>query len=159
MNQANTIAINANREKPIERKVFQFFVLILAVICFIPGGVSTFGGMNGSSLFGGGPLIFAEDSVLRGFADNQYRFGFGVFLAQGIALLYFLSHIEKHAVIFRFVVLALFVGGLGRLSNIVEFGVVDQQVVGPTVIELVIVPLLLLWHQRIIKATNSAAGK
>ena len=120
----------------------------------MPGGASAFGGMNGSALLGGGEMIFNADSILRGFADNQYRFGFGVFFAQGLALLFFLRNIELNATVFRFVVLALFIGGLGRLSNIMEFGLVDPQVVGPTVIELIIVPLLVLWHKRVIKTVS-----
>ncbi len=135
----------------IERKVLQLLTLLLAIICFVPGGASAFGGLNGSAALAGGEMIFNADSVLRGFADNQYRFGFGVFFAQGLALLYFLSNIERHTTIFRFVVLALFIGGLGRLSNIMEFGLVDSQVVAPTIIELIVVPLLALWHSRIIK--------
>jgi len=141
-----------NQINKVERKVFQLFIIILAIICFVPGGVSAFGGLNGSIAFGGGEVLFNSDSILRGFADNQYRFGFGVFFAQGLALLFFLRNIQLHANIFRFVVLALFVGGLARLSNIMEFGLVDDQVVGPTFIELVIIPLLALWHQRVIKA-------
>jgi len=133
----------------IERKLFQLFILFLAIICFVPGGVSAFGGLNASAALGGGELLFSADSVLRGFADNQYRFGFGVFFTQGLVLLYFLRNIEQHAILFRFAALALFIGGLGRLSNIIEYGLVDSQVVGPTVIELVVIPLLVLWHRRV----------
>jgi len=140
-----------NQVSTIERRVFQLFIIILAIICFVPGGVSAFGGLNGSAALGGGEMLFSSDSILRGFADNQYRFGFGVFFAQGLALLFFLRNIQLHANVFRFVVLALFIGGIGRLTNIVEFGLVDDQVVGPTVIELVIIPLIALWHQRVIK--------
>lgn len=140
-----------NQVSTIERRIFQLLILILAIICFVPGGASAFGGMNGSAALGGGEMIFNADSILRGFADNQYRFAFGVFFAQGLALLFFLRNIERNATVFRFVVLALFIGGLGRLSNILEFGLVDSQVVGPTVIELVIVPLLALWHSRVTK--------
>jgi len=143
-----------NQVSTIERKIFQFLILILAIICFVPGGASAFGGMNGSAALGGGEMIFNADSILRGFADNQYRFGFGVFFAQGLALLFFLRNIELNATVFRFVVLALFIGGLGRLSNIMEFGLVDPQVVGPTVIELIIVPILALWHKRVIKTVS-----
>ena len=135
----------------VERKAFQFFILILAVICFVPGAVSTFGGINASAALAGGEPIFQADSLLRGFTDNQYRFGFGVFFTQGLLLLYFLRNIERHASLFRFAALALFIGGLGRLSNILEFGVIDSQVVAPTATELVIVPLLALWHARVVK--------
>lgn len=135
--------------KQVERRVFQLFVVILAVICFVPGGVSAFGGLNASAGFAGGEALFATDSVLRGFADNQYRFGFGVFFTQGLVLLFFLRNIDANAVLFRFCALALFVGGVARLTNIMEFGVVDSQVVGPTFIELAIIPLLVLWHKRI----------
>ena len=141
-----------NQVSVLETKAFQLLILLLAVICFVPGGASAFGGLNGSSALGGGEAVFGADSILRGFADNQYRFGFGVFFAQGLALLFFLKNMRQQATLFRFVALALFIGGLGRLSNIMEFGVVDPQVVGPTVIELVIVPLLALWHVRINKA-------
>ena len=141
-----------NQVSVLETKAFQLLILLLAVICFVPGGASAFGGLNGSAALGGGEAVFGADSILRGFADNQYRFGFGVFFAQGLALLFFLKNMRQQATLFRFVAFALFIGGLGRLSNIMEFGVVDPQVVGPTVIELVIVPLLALWHVRINKA-------
>lgn len=143
-----------NQVLTIERRVFQFLILILAIICFVPGGAGTFGGMNGSAAVGGGDMIFNAGSMLRGFADNQYRFGFGIFFAQGFALLFFLRNIELNATVFRFVVLALFIGGLGRLSNIIEFGLIDLKVAVPTVIELIIVPLLALWHKRVIKIVN-----
>ena len=140
----------------IEKRVFQLLVVILAIVCFVPGGASAFGGLNGSAALFGGEAIFGADSVLRGFADNQYRFGFGVFFAQGLVLLFFLSNIHRHANLFRVAGLALFVGGLGRLSNILEYGVVDSQVIGPTAIELVIVPLLMLWHLRINRQQQAA---
>lgn len=137
------------RVSVLETRVFQLLILLLAVICFVPGGASAFGGLNGSAALGGGEAVFQADSILRGFADNQYRFGFGVFFAQGLVLLFFLRDIKQHSNLFRFTALALFIGGLGRLSNIMEYGVVDPQVVGPTVIELVVVPLLALWHLRV----------
>lgn len=140
-----------NQVSVFETRAFQLLILLLAVICFVPGGASAFGGLNGSAALGGGDAIFHADSILRGFADNQYRFGFGVFFAQGLVLLFFLRDIKQHTNLFRFAALALFVGGLGRLSNIMEFGVVDPQVVGPTVIELVIVPLLAMWHFRVVR--------
>ena len=134
-----------------ERRAFQLLAVLLAIICFIPGGASAFGGLNGSAALGGGEMIFQADSILRGFADNQYRFGFGVFFTQGLILLFFLRNIKQYALLFRFVALGLFIGGLGRLSNVLEFGLVDQQVMGPMIIELAIVPLLVLWHHRIVK--------
>ena len=73
----------------IEKKLFQLLILVLAIICFVPGGVSAFSGLNGSALLGGGELIFSADSVLRGFADNQYRFGFGVFFTPGFSVVIF----------------------------------------------------------------------
>jgi len=48
----------------------------------------------------------------------------------------------------------MFIGGLGRATNIMEYGVVDPQVVGPTVIELVLIPLLVLWHKRLVNKTQ-----
>jgi len=140
-----------NQINNVERRVFQFLILLLAIICFVPGGIATFGGINASAALANGEAVFATDSLLRGFTDNQYRFGFGVFFAQGLILLFFLSNIQQHTNLFRFVALALFIGGLGRVSNILEFGIVDSQVVGPTVIELVIIPLLVLWHRRILE--------
>ena len=140
-----------NPENKFERRSFQLLILILAVICFVPGGASTFGGINASAMLGGAEPVFKAESMLRGFTDNQYRFGFGVFLAQGFLLLYFLRNIEEHGTLFRFSALALFIGGIGRLTNIMEFGLVDEQVLAPTIIEILFVPLLIIWHRRIIK--------
>ena len=140
----------------LEKLGFQFLVAALAIICFIPGGVATFGGINASTAMATGDLILSADSMLNGFVDNQYRFGFGVFFAQGLVLLFFLSNITEHRHLFRFAALALFIGGVGRLTNIVEHGVLDDQVVGPTVIELVAIPLLVLWHLRIMNKLKAA---
>lgn len=134
-----------------EKVLFQIFIAVLAFICFLPGGVATFGGINASSSLAGGELIFNADSMLRGFVDNQYRFGFGVFFTQGLALLFFLRNIERYSTLFRFSVLSLFIGGLGRATNILDYGIVHSEVVGPTVIELVLIPLLVIWHKRIVK--------
>lgn len=96
-------------------------------------------------------MIFDQNSLLRGFADNQYRFGYGVFFTQGLVLVFFLTNIEKHTNLFRFALLALFIGGLARVSNILEFGIVSDKIVPPTVIELALVPLLVIWHLRVAK--------
>ncbi|TQV87779.1 DUF4345 domain-containing protein [Aliikangiella coralliicola] len=138
----------------VEKRIFQVLVVILAIICFIPGGGGAFGGLNVSSSMAGGELLFTSESNLRGFVDNQYRFGFGVFFTQGLVLLFFLRNIQQHANLFRFAALSLFIGGFARATNIIEFGIVDSAVVAPTVIELGVIPLLLLWHQRLIKKLN-----
>ena len=138
-----------------ERRVFQLFVTILAFICLVPGGAATFGGINGSAILASGQPIIDGGNILRGFADNQYRFGFGVFFTQGLVLLFFLKNMEKHATLFLFVALSLFVGGIGRATNILEFGVIDSAVIGPTLVELVIVPLLVAWFVRIVNHSSN----
>ena len=135
----------------IERRILQLHILALAATCLIPGGAGTFGGLNLSSALSGGESLFDGESVLRGFTDNQFRFAFGIFFAQGITLLYILPKVESRLHLFRFVALALFIGGIGRLLNIVEYGVVDSVIVGPTVVELVLVPIMALWQTRISK--------
>lgn len=132
-----------------ERRVFQLLVAILAFICFVPGGISAFGGLNASAGVSGMEMIFDQDSLLRGFADNQYRFGYGVFFTQGLVLAFFLTNIEKHTNLFRFALLALFIGGIARVTNIMEFGIVSDKIVPPTIIELALVPLLIVWHLRV----------
>ena len=134
-----------------EKTIFQIFVAVLALVCLIPGAAGAFGGINASSSLAGGALIFDSENMLRGFIDNQYRFGFGVFFTQGLALLFFLKNINQYSLLFRFSALSLFIGGIGRASNILEFGVVDSLVVAPTIVELVIVPLLVIWHLRVAK--------
>ena len=120
----------------IEKRLFQLVVGLLAFICLVPGGAGAFGGINASAGFAGMETIFNSESALRGFVDNQYRFGFGIFFTMGLMLVYALQNLKEHVAVFRFAVLAIFIGGIGRALNIIEFGVVDDQVVGPTVIEL-----------------------
>ncbi|WP_231870364.1 MULTISPECIES: DUF4345 domain-containing protein [unclassified Marinomonas] len=111
--------------------------------------MSAFGGLNASAGVSGMEMIFDQDSLLRGFADNQYRFGYGVFFTQGLVLAFFLTNIEKHTNLFRFALLALFIGGIARVTNIMEFGIVSDKIVPPTIIEFALVPLLILWHLRV----------
>ncbi|MEM7124729.1 MAG: DUF4345 domain-containing protein [Chloroflexota bacterium] len=82
--------------------------------------------------------------------DNHYRYLTGAYLAVTFAIWWTLGNIEERVVPFRMVCAAVFIGGVGRVVSIATVGMPEssEYIVG-AVIELILVPLLLLWQLRL----------
>ncbi|MEM1138769.1 MAG: DUF4345 family protein, partial [Pseudomonadota bacterium] len=69
----------------------------------------------------------------------------------GLGLLYCLRNISGNVMFFRFAMLGIFLGGIGRLLSTLQVGEVPA-FYGPMAIELILVPLLVLAHARLASA-------
>jgi len=71
----------------------------------------------------------------------------------GLGFIYCLSDVQNKTVLFRFLLLALFLGGLARLFGWSQSGVV-QATIPSTAIELIFPPVMYFLQSRITTGTQ-----
>lgn len=116
--------------------------LAIAVLALLPVGAGLAGFLSGAGFLG-----------LSGEAprdlDSHLRFLSGVFLVLGVAWWSCIPAIETKGERMRLLGAATIVGGLARLSSIFIVGTPSTGHMIGLVMELVVVPLLLVWQTRI----------
>lgn len=85
--------------------------------------------------------------------DSHFRFLSGIFLVIGIAWFTCVPAIETKTSRFRFLALLTFCGGLARLLSVVVVGMPSIGHLAGLSVELLAVPLLVIWQQRIARHT------
>ncbi|MEM8750736.1 MAG: DUF4345 domain-containing protein [Pseudomonadota bacterium] len=105
------------------------------------GGGFDFGPIAGT------PAYAAVDSSLRFFA--------GLWLAMGLCLFYCLGDFANRTTMLRLMMLGFFLGGIGRLISMAQFGVLEPMIV-PTLIELVIPPIVVVLQSRMARSEITA---
>lgn len=106
------------------------------------------------------PILFGALGVLRGARwmlhatppadlDSHFRYLSGLFLMLGVAFLFAAARIEARTRLFRLLGAMVIVGGLARALSLAEVGPPAAGHRLGLVMELVIVPLLLLWQTRV----------
>ncbi|WP_108812303.1 DUF4345 family protein [Sphingorhabdus sp. Alg231-15] len=113
-------------------------------------------------IFGLIPLYFGVTGIVLGAAqlmggepftnamDNQFRYLSGVYIGIAAMLFYSAGDIVGRALVFRLAVLAVFIGGLGRVVSYVNVGAPPAEMVAGMVLEL-IAPIFILWQAKVIK--------
>ena len=81
--------------------------------------------------------------------DSHFRFLSGIFLAMGIAWYSCIPAIEANAARFRLLAALTFAGGLARLFSLAIAGPPSLGHLGGLGMELIVVPLLVLWQARV----------
>lgn len=81
--------------------------------------------------------------------DSHFRFLSGIFLVIGIAWFTCVPAIEAKTTRFRFLALLTFCGGLARLLSLIASGTPSAGHLAGLSVELIAVPLLVIWQQRI----------
>jgi Domain of unknown function (DUF4345) len=108
------------------------------------------------------PLVTGFKGVLRGFRnipnyktldksqllflDNEWRFFLGIWLGMGIAFLLVIYDIKKFSILFQVLIGCIIIGGIGRLISWYILKEIRTDMLVFTIIELVLCPLILLWH-------------
>ena len=91
------------------------------------------------------PFQLPEAPVL----DSNLRFLGGVWLGVGLALLWTVPAIEQQGTLFRWLSLAVFLGGVGRLVSWLVIGPPPRPYVGFLLLEIVGAPLFVYWQWRV----------
>lgn len=122
-------------------------IIVLAVL----GAVSIASGLSG--------IIFGPEGVPGGApttasVDNEYRFTNAFWLAAGAALWWSLFRLPERRNVTRVVLVIAFLGGFARLVSVGVMGWPHPVFIAALILELVVVPLVIWWHVRVVGATE-----
>ncbi len=100
--------------------------------------------------------IVRSADVLRGVSvplpvdlDSHYRYLSGLLLGIGLAFLAALPRVESRGTWFRLLGFVILVGGLSRLISLLVAGAPSGGHLFGLTMELVVVPLIVLWQARV----------
>jgi hypothetical protein len=127
-----------------ERLEVTLFRLVVAVLALIPISAGSAGIVLG-------PAFLATDAPWGADLDSHLRFLSGVFLVIGLAYWSCLKDLRATSARFRLLGLATIAGGLARFYSLSQAGWPSLGHQLGLVMELVVVPLLLLWHLRLMR--------
>lgn len=130
---------------------FRWAVRALALIALLTGAGDVIVGLSGQQMIGAALEEGYGDPLL----NSQIRYLGAVWFGFGLLLWYCLGDLPRHATLLRGALLIVFLGGLGRVASVVQFGFPPSEfgrsfVIGATAIEIVGMPLLLLWMGRLL---------
>ncbi|GLQ36489.1 hypothetical protein GCM10007908_01090 [Rhizobium albus] len=122
-----------------QRRLLQ---MTIAVLALVPIGAGLAGVLTG-------PAFLATSPPWSNDLDSHVRFLSGVFLLLGLAWWSCIPQIETKTERIRLLGAATFVGGLARLYSLILVGAPTMGHLIGLGLELVAVPLILLWHPRL----------
>ncbi|HWH22991.1 MAG TPA: DUF4345 domain-containing protein [Allosphingosinicella sp.] len=123
-----------------ERRLLQVAV---AAACLVPVSAGAAGILEGAGMVKG--LAGQPPTDL----DSHFRYLSGLLLGMGLAFSACIPGIERKRLLFRALSLIVVVGGLARLFSALEDGLPGSGHHFGLVMELLVVPLLMLWQGRI----------
>jgi len=122
---------------------------LLAAILLISGAVTMLGGIEGlAEIVSAGSLGNVTETDGYPLVDNVMRFLGAVMFTLGLGFIYCLSDVQNKTELFRFLLLALFLGGLARLFGWAQSDVVLASIAS-TAIELVFPPVMYFLQSRL----------
>lgn len=121
------------------KRALQGVVAVLGLIPVVTGAAGVLFGPAAVSALAAWPVDL----------DSHFRFLSGIFLAVGAMFYAAIPAIERRTVLFRTAAALVFAGGIGRLVSLPIAGAPALPHVAGLVMELVVVPLLVLWQARI----------
>lgn len=84
--------------------------------------------------------------------DSHFRFLSGIFLAVGLTFYATIPSIERKAFLFRWAAALIVAGGTGRAISLAVAGVPAVPHLVGLALELVVVPMLVLWQRSVSRA-------
>lgn len=123
-------------------------VIVLAAL----GTIAVTSGLAGIVL---GPAFIPGGAPTSASVDSEYRFTNVFWLAAGAAMWWSLSRPRERKNVTRAMLALAFVGGFARLISVVATGWPHPVFIAVLVLELVVVPLVIWWHVRVIGADGS----
>lgn len=129
-------------------KAFRTILIILAIVPIATGLLDRLLGAKAINLLG--PAL-SVDSLSNPTLNSQIRFFGVIWFGFGAALLLVASNVVQHITLFRLVAVFIFLSGFGRLASLIQFGMPAPPLLGATIVELVLVPMLYLWHVRLVR--------
>lgn len=116
------------------------------------------------AVFSLAPLYFGITGILFGAAglmpagdvtpdiDSQFRYLSGLYLGFTAIIWWFIPNIDRHVWLFRYVTLAIFLGGLARLYSYLTVGAPAPEMMAGIGIEMAL-PLVIIWQTALARKT------
>jgi len=115
---------------------------VMAITLLLPLGAALAGVFGGPHFLGKPPVVPTD-------LDSHFRYVSGLFLGMLLLFASCIPHVERHGERLRMLAFMVFIGGLFRFYSLVAIGVPS---IGHRIglgIELVELPLILLWQARL----------
>lgn len=122
-----------------ERRLFQIAVLAGSVVPITAGAAGAFHG----------PEMIRALTAGSADLDSHFRYLSGLLLGIGVAFVFCVVHIERRSAMFRTLGFIVVIGGLARLLGAAIHGMPSGAHRLAMVMELLVVPVLLIWLQRL----------
>jgi hypothetical protein len=128
------------------RRALQITLGVLSAIPALSGGAGL--------LLGHRALPGPRTSVVEATLDSEYRVTNAFFLAAAPVVWASIPKIEQTTTQVRIIAAAGFVGGIGRLLSWRTIGRPHPVYIAATVLELVGMPALVVWHEQVRRASR-----
>jgi Domain of unknown function (DUF4345) len=114
---------------------------ILGAVPLITGIVGMFGLSD--------PLYSDAGLPTNALLDSNLRFLNGLWFGLGLAVFWLIPNIEKNNVLYRFLWLMIFLGGIGRMLSMFFVGLPPIPFIAFTALEIFGAPLFVIWQSRV----------
>jgi hypothetical protein len=114
-----------------------------ALACLVPLG------MGGLSILRGAAVMKGVGDPVHVDLDSHFRYLSGLLFGAGLVFLACIPRIERHRAVFLTLGAVILVGGLARLLSLAEDGMPGSGHRFGLVMELLVVPLIVLWQGRL----------
>ena len=121
---------------------------VVALLALVPVA------MGGAGVLFGPATLLTEETWPRDL-DSHYRYLSGLFLALGITFYGCVPAIERKTALFRWAASLVVVGGLARLLSLSTTGMPSTPHLVGLGLELIVVPLLVLWQACVARQATS----
>ena len=132
----------------IEKRLLQ---LIVALACLVPVSVGGSSILHGPGFLGHAPVIPTD-------LDSHFRYVSGIFFGVGLGFVTCIPDIERKGPRFRLLGALVVCGGLSRVVSLISVGVPSKGHLFGLSMELIVVPLLILWHYRFVQRFPSISN-
>lgn len=134
-------------DRPIAgRRPLQVF---LSIVAAVPLASGLYGMVGGAAAW-----PFSQPHVTATL-DSEFRFTNAFWFAAGLVIYRIIPRIERDTALIRTVLGVVFLGGLARLPALVINGRPHPAFLGALALELIGVPVILLWQSRLARATRA----
>lgn len=132
-------------------RAFKTTLYLLALIPLFTGALNVVLGLQAQGLIG---AQLSPEGFRDPLLNSQMRFYGAIWFGFGLLLCVCLSNIKIYSSLLRGSLAIVFLGGVGRIASLVQFGFPTEAlsmafVIAVTAIEIIGMPLLLWWHSHL----------
>jgi hypothetical protein len=135
------------------KKALQIVLAVLGLIPIVTGSLSIVLGVGALSVVGGNITSEMSSNIVL---DSEIRFLGAIWLGVGVFVYWIIPSIDKQTTLFRLLMGTIFLGGVGRSLSAFLVGIPPALFIAIIVLELLGMPLLVLWQSLISTSDNHA---